>query len=234
MEVHLELDGLVFFIGCDRDFFQFNQRLKVHIRGLRSLFTFLAHINTLEKVTGTGDHTSSLSSSLSSFLGVKELEAPNPPAVLGALQALAPVLPNLNPPNTGAGFCSSASFLGVVCEVNEPKILVVPWAAAFAGLDASCFTVSACVGASGLSAGASSFVDPASGVEATSSATGASLFTLDMLNMALRAGQRWEEAREREDEGRKREREVGHNGKLQKSNLSPTYIMYKGNIYSKW
>jgi len=32
----------------------------------------------------------------------------------------------------------------------------------------------------------------------------------------LRAGQRWEEAREREDEGRKREREVGHNGKLQK------------------
>jgi hypothetical protein len=48
-KVHFELDGLVFLVGGDGDFFQFNQRLKVYIRRLRSLFTLLSHINKLSK-----------------------------------------------------------------------------------------------------------------------------------------------------------------------------------------
>jgi hypothetical protein len=75
--------------------------------------------------------------------------------------------------------------------VNEPKILVALSAAAFAVLEAACFTASAGVAAStvvGVAAWAS-VVGWVSGVETTSSATGASSFTPDILNMAGKAMQ---------------------------------------------
>jgi hypothetical protein len=40
-EVHFELDGFVFLVGCDGDFFQFNQWLEVYIWRFGSFFTLL-------------------------------------------------------------------------------------------------------------------------------------------------------------------------------------------------
>ena len=136
--------------------------------------------------------TSSLSSPSSSFLRVKEDAAPNPPAVVGALHALALLVPNLNPPKRGCCVVLVSSLVGVGSgDPNEPKILVDFSAAAFAVLEMAGLTVSMGVAASTLVGVAVVDVDtPASegfcsgvfarGVEATSSATGASLVTPDI------------------------------------------------------
>ena len=142
--------------------------------------------------------TSSLSSASSSFLGVKEDAAPNPPAVAGALHALALLVPNLNPPKRGCCVVLVSSFFGVVSGVpKEPKILVDFSAAPFAVPEMASLTVSMGVVASTLVGVAVVVVDtPASegvcsGVFARGvAATGASLFTPDIFWRCC-AGEAW-------------------------------------------
>jgi hypothetical protein len=175
--------------------------------GASSPASYITHINqslthTLHNAVnffGGGLNTSSLFSSSSSFLvRAKEDAAPKPPAVVGALHALALLVPNLNPPNKGCVVFSTPSescFFGVVvAEPKEPKIFVDFSAALVAaGLTVS-KGVNIIMGAAAgddeadsscAPSGSGSFscsVVVARGVDETSEATGASsLLTLDMV-----------------------------------------------------